>query len=437
MSADLIPFRILGPLTIVDGEGEPASLGGVRQRCFLALLVLNANRVLSVDMLIDAIWGERPPASSLTMLHQFASRLRPIVEPTAELVTRKPGYALELPGDAVDANRFSALVERGKALIAAGELESGKREIEAGLALWSGHALEDLRFESAIATYAGFLEEQRIAALEERFEAELELGRHAEVVGELRQLVAEHHERERLTGQLMLALYRSGRQAEALSAYAALRKHLAVELGLSPNPQVEELHAAILAQDPAIDSPAPLRNLVGRRRVLAPLVVLAALAGVAVIAAFVSLGVVLASRGGEGQEPLVRADERLPFPDVPNQLLGSYKAVIPAGQSEQTMTLRAPEDAVCRPLLEGEGTCFLIHPVTNELDPGARGQAAFHDGLVVLRYVRIPFVPECEQEIDRYRVSGNQRRLVLDKRVIVKGPFDDCSFKAFIRTAEK
>ena len=144
-----------------------------------------------------------------------------------------------------------------------------------------------------------------------------------------------------------------------------------------------------------------------------------------------------ATRGGEGSKPLVPADERLPFPDVPNQLLGSYSAVIPPGQLEQTMTLRAPDDPVCKPLLGGKGTCFLIQPLTNEIDPGARGQAAFRDGMVVLRYVRIPFIPRCEQEIDRYRVSQDQRRLILDKRVIVKGPFDECSFSAFVRTAEK
>ena len=102
----------------------------------------------------------------------------------------------------------------------------------------------------------------------------------------------------------------------------------------------------------------------------------------------------------------------------------------------QTLTLRAADDAVCKPLLAGSGTCFLIHPVRNELDPGARGQAAFHDGKLVLRYVRIPFVPKCEHEIDRYRVARGARRLVLDKRVIVMGPFDDCSFSAFSRIRE-
>src|SRR5580765_4059252 len=120
MASTSAQFRVLGPLTVVDREGTAVALGGVKQRCFLAILVLNANRVLSVDMLIDAIWGEQPPASAKTMLHQFASRLRPVVAPAGALVTRKPGYVLELTRDAVDANRFTAFVERGKALIAAG-----------------------------------------------------------------------------------------------------------------------------------------------------------------------------------------------------------------------------------------------------------------------------------------------------------------------------
>jgi hypothetical protein len=130
---------------------------------------------------------------------------------------------------------------------------------------------------------------------------------------------------------------------------------------------------------------------------------------------------------------LIAEDERLPFPAVPSDLLGGNTATIPAGQSPQTMTLRASDDPVCRPLLAGHGTCFLIQPTDNELDPGARGQAAFHDRFVVLRYVRIPFAPQCEGEIDRYRVTPAGDRFVLARRVVVKGPFDDCSFAAFTR----
>src|SRR6185503_1109337 len=138
MTSAAAQFRVLGPLTVVDLKGAPVALGGVKQRCFLALLLLNANRVLSVDMLIDAIWGEEPPPTAKTMLHQFASRLRPVVEPAGSLITRKPGYVLELTRDAVDANQFTAFVERGKALIATGELDRGSRQLDAGLELWTG-----------------------------------------------------------------------------------------------------------------------------------------------------------------------------------------------------------------------------------------------------------------------------------------------------------
>jgi DNA-binding SARP family transcriptional activator len=435
MTSAAAQFRVLGPLTVVDLKGAPVALGGVKQRCFLALLLLNANRVLSVDMLIDAIWGEEPPPTAKTMLHQFASRLRPVVEPAGSLITRKPGYVLELTRDAVDANQFTAFVERGKALIATGELDRGSRQLDAGLELWTGPALEDLRFESAITTYADFLEEQRISALEERFEAELELGRHEEVISELRQLVVEHPERERLAGQLMLGLYRAGRQKEALSIYDGLRKHLAVELGLSPSPRVEELHAAILMHDPGLEAPGRTSSR-GSGKIPAVALWAAAVAALVLVAALVSLAVAVATRDANGPKPLIPQDERLPFPDVPGELLGSYRAVIPAGQSPQIMTLRSSDDPVCKPLLGGKGTCFLIHPVSNEIDPGARGQAAFHDGMVVLRYVRIPFIPRCEREVDRYRVSRDQRRLTLDERVIVMGPFDECSFSTFNRNAE-
>ena len=254
-----------------------------------------------------------------------------------------------------------------------------------------------------------------------------------ELVSELRQLVVEHPERERLAGQLMLALYRAGRQKEALSVYEALRKYLAVELGLTPSPRVQELHAAILVHDAGLRVPAARPT--GRRGKKLPTVAAwtAAIAAVVLVAAVVSLGVAVATDSAKGPKPVIPQDERLPFADVPGELFGSYSAVISAGWSPQTMTLRASDDPVCEPLLGGKGTCFLIHPVSNEIDPGARGQAAFHDGMVVLRYVRVPFVPECEREVDRYRVSPDQRRLTLDKRIIVMGSFHDCSFSAFNR----
>ena len=141
---------------------------------------------------------------------------------------------LEVPADRVDANQFAVFVERGKALIADGDLDGGRRELDAALRLWSGRALEDLKFEQAIVVHAALLEEQRVAALEERARVDIELGRHAEVVGELQQLVIEHPERERLSGLLMLALYRAGRQGEALAVYDSMRRYLAASSGSRP-----------------------------------------------------------------------------------------------------------------------------------------------------------------------------------------------------------
>lgn len=427
-------FRLLGPVAALDDRGDQVALGGTNQRYFLALMLLNPNRVVSLDTAIDAIWGESPPASAVTMVHGYASKLRPIVQPAARLVTRARGYALEIDDRTIDADRFSAHVERGKELVAAGDLDEGRQELDKGLRLWQGAALEDLRYETAIAPYAALLDEQRVAALEERIDVELQLGQDAEPVGELQRLVAANPHRERLLGLLMLALYRSGRQAEATTAYDEFRKRLASELGLSPGRQLEELHAAILRRDLSLGEPVARRPGPPQRRTSRVAIAAAATAAIALAAALVSVAVAYSTRGSDpGLKPLVPTDERLPFAAVPNDLLGSFSATIPAGQSPQTMTLRGSDDAVCKALLGGHGTCFLIHPAANELDPGARGQAAYRNGMIVLRYVRIPFSPSCEREIDRYRVSPDRQQLTLDKRVLVSGPFDDCSFSKFTR----
>ena len=256
-------FRILGPVAALNDDGEAVALGGAQQRCFLALLLLSPNRVVSIDGAVDAIWGENPPATARTILHGYASKLRMVVQPAARLVTRAPGYILEVEDGALDASRFSALVERGRELISAGDLQGGRQELESGLSLWHGVALEDLRYEPALAEQSARLEELRVAALEERIDADIELGRHAEVTPELQELVGEHPLRERLAGLLMLALYRSGRQAEASAVYDDLRRQLAGELGLSPGSQVEGLHTAMLRGDTSVGglSPQPARVL--------------------------------------------------------------------------------------------------------------------------------------------------------------------------------
>jgi DNA-binding SARP family transcriptional activator len=242
-------FRILGPLEASDGD-RAVPLSGARQRALLAVLLLNANRVVSGDRLIDAIWGEEPPESGATALQVRVSQLRKALGAGGSLlVTRAPGYAIQLGRDQLDLHRFERLVceaDGAESVVAAEKLREA-------LALWRGPALADFSYASFAQAAIGRLEELRLAALERRIEADLALGRHALLVGELEELVSEHPLRERLRGQLMLALYRSGRHAEALEAYQRARRMLVDELGIEPSPALQELETAILRQDPVLE----------------------------------------------------------------------------------------------------------------------------------------------------------------------------------------
>src|SRR4051794_39597578 len=264
-------FRILGPLDVRDGERRLA-LGGTRQRALLGLLLLNANEVVSSDRLRDELWGE---AEGPKALQVAVSRLRKVIGPDT-LVTRAPGYELRLEPGQLDLHRFEALVAEGRA---ASDPAAASRALTDALAIWRGPPLDDLRFEPALQTELSRLEELRLAALEDRLEADLALGRHAEAIGELEGLTRSHPLRERLRGQLMLALYRSGRQAEALEVYRDTRRVLVDELGIEPGKALKELEAAILSQDaglepepePAAAAALPGEGLVGRERELAEL----------------------------------------------------------------------------------------------------------------------------------------------------------------------
>ena len=236
-------FRILGPLEVLAADGEPLALGGQKQRGVLALLLLRANQVVSTEFLVDALWGEQPPRTATTSLQNSISALRKLLGPDV-LVTRAPGYRLAVDPDSVDLARFEALVASARAL---DPPERAERLREA-LALWRGEPLAEFAFEP-FAPEVRRLEELRLAVLEDRLEAELACERFAEVVPELEGLVRQHPHRERLRGQLMLALYHSGRQADALRAYQDARRELVDELGLDPSPQLQELHAQILRQE--------------------------------------------------------------------------------------------------------------------------------------------------------------------------------------------
>lgn len=243
-------IRLLGPVEVRDGDGVVA-LPRRQQRALLAALALRAGEVVSTDRLIADLWGDRPPASAHGSLQNTVSSLRRALGRDV-LVTQAPGYRLALPAAAVDANRFEELLEAARA----GEPAERAALLARALELWRGPALADLEDEELARLAVVRLEELRVTAQEERVDAELELGRHAAVVGELEALVAAHPLRERLRAQLMLALYRCGRQAEALEVYRAARLALADELGLDPSPELQELERRVLRQDPSLATPA-------------------------------------------------------------------------------------------------------------------------------------------------------------------------------------
>ncbi len=249
-------FSILGPLE-VRANGRSLPLGGPRQRALLAILLLNANRVVSRDRLVEELWEEQPEAPGRALNVQV-SRLRKAlsVEDHGEslLVTQPPGYLLRVEADELDLDRFERLVGEGQEALRRGDPERAAARLREALALWRGRPLADLEFEPFARLEVERLEELRLTALEDRIEAELALGGHAALVGELETLIAEHPLRERMRSQLMLALYRSGRQAEALEAYDSARTLLVEQLGLEPSPALAELQQAILRQEGALEA---------------------------------------------------------------------------------------------------------------------------------------------------------------------------------------
>jgi DNA-binding SARP family transcriptional activator len=274
-------FRILGPLEVLAG-GRAVALGGSKQRALLALLVLHANETLTPDRLIDELWGDHPPATAAKTVQAHISRLRKaLAADGGAVVTRAHGYELELDPDCLDAHRFERLLGDGRCALAAGRPELALTTLQDALALWRGAPLADLAYERFAQGEIARLEDLRLVALEQLVEAKLALGRHAELVGQLETLIAQHPYRERLRAQLMLALYRSDRQADALQAYQNARRTLVEELGIEPGERLRRLERAILAQDPSLQLPAseepaaavePRSAFVGRERELAALV---------------------------------------------------------------------------------------------------------------------------------------------------------------------
>jgi DNA-binding SARP family transcriptional activator/predicted ATPase len=248
-------FRILGPLEVLD-EGREVALGGSKPRALLAVLVLHANETLSTDRLIEELWGEHPPATAAKTVQVHVSRLRKALARGGDLiVTRERGYRLELDPDRLDAHRFERVLARARDELAADRPRQAAAALDEGLGLWRGEPLADLAYEPFAQREVARLADLRVAAVELQIDARLALGGHAEVIGQLEALIAEHPFRERLRAQLMLALYRTDRQADALQAYQDARRKLVEELGIEPGERLRELERAILAQDPALALP--------------------------------------------------------------------------------------------------------------------------------------------------------------------------------------
>src|SRR5439155_8016834 len=215
-------FRLLGPLEVWRGKRR-VDLGGAKQRAVLAMLLLGANEPVSTDALIGGVWGETPPTSAANALQVYVSSLRKALG-QGVIVTRPPGYELQGEPEQIDLVRFERLVEQGRASLTAGDSASARDRFAAALALWRGRPLADLAFEPFAGAEVVRLEELRLAAVEDRIEADLALGKHDELPAEREALALEQAFRERLSAQLMLALYRSGRQAEALDVYRDARR---------------------------------------------------------------------------------------------------------------------------------------------------------------------------------------------------------------------
>jgi YVTN family beta-propeller protein len=292
-------------------------LGSPKQRALLGFLLLHANELVPRERLIEELWGEAAPATVNAALNVYLSKLRRLLadgDGDQVLATQPPGYVLRVRPERLDARRFEALLEQGREALAGGDAQQAAATLRAALSLWRGPPLADLAYEPFAQAETRRLEELRVAALEDRIEADLALGRHDALVAELETLVAENPYRERLQGQRMLALYRSGRQAEALDAYRRARRTLADELGIDPGPRLAELERAILRQDASLDAPSlPHVEREGKRRRTRWKVALAA--GL-VLALAIAIGLVAVLRDSS------------PVPPKPVVLRGDSVAVI-------------------------------------------------------------------------------------------------------------
>ncbi|KAB8190983.1 SARP family transcriptional regulator [Nonomuraea phyllanthi] len=258
-------FGVLGPLQVTR-DGVSVRLGTLKQRLMLTMLLMEPNRTVPLERLMAALWEDSPPNSAMYNLRSYANKLRQALTDghNSRVITRRPGYALEVNGGELDSVEFAGRLRQGQADLSKGAPREALRHLSAGLALWRGRPAEDVPRTVPVAPWLDALEEQRCLALESYAAARLELGEHEIMVTDLRTLVSRHPTRERMWGHLMLALYRSGDIEGALAAYAAARQALAERLGVDPGPDLVALHRAMLARDPAL-APASARRRSGAR----------------------------------------------------------------------------------------------------------------------------------------------------------------------------
>ena len=288
----MLEFRILGAFAVA-ADGQPLVLGGRKQRTLLAVLLLHRGEPLSSDRLIDLLWDERPPATAATTLRVHVSNLRKTLG-SEVLLTREGGYVLAVQPGEVDADRFQELVDEARTALGQGDAREARELLDRALGLWRGEPLADLAYEQFAQGEIARLREVRLSAVEDRIDADLTLDRHRALVGELEALVEQHPHRERLLGQLMVALYRSGRHADALAAYRKRRRALHTELGLEPGPELRALQQQILNHDPALEAAragAPVVGVTDRVRAPRGRVLIAA-GGVLLLAAAIAAGIV-------------------------------------------------------------------------------------------------------------------------------------------------
>ena len=366
-------FSLLGPLE-ARLDGEPLLLGGGRQRSLLAVLLLNANEIVSREQLIETVWGAKRPSTIGAALNVHLSKLRKLLAvggTDAALVTAPHGYVLRIDPDRLDLDRFERLLRDAREALLAGETETAAATLDQALALWRGPPLAELDLGVSVEAAISRLCELRLGGLEDWFEAGLRLGRHAELVPELEGFVREHPLHEHARAQLMVALYRSGRQSEALQTYRDARKLLAEELGLDPGPELQRLEKAILVQDPSLSQPESRRS---RRPGRARRLIVAASLPVVAVAALLTLG---------PSAPRVRGPQ--PLDDV--VLAGASDVAIVQPETNKVVA-RVPVGSSPALIREGDGSVWVadrLDLTVTEIDPESRR---------VLRTIGVGFRPD-------------------------------------------